>query len=150
MNGQRPPRRGEPRSGESSLPHRQIESPTLWSGFLHLGLSHSLMPSEGRLGSGLGSTRGQDSPLGKSQAIRRVSARDGASQSGPTATFKARPDGRAFLLLGPSSPRLQRRVAVSPCRRRQSVRLRPTFPFPICIRRSPPPACRAVSRRRRG
>ncbi len=24
MNGQRPPRRGEPRSGESSLPHRQI------------------------------------------------------------------------------------------------------------------------------
>ncbi|MNZ18117.1 hypothetical protein D3C78_351210 [compost metagenome] len=89
MNGQRPPRRGEPRSGESSLPHRQIESPTLWSGFLHLGLSHSLMPSEGRLGSDPGSTRGQDSPLGKSQAIHRVSARDGASQSGPTATFKA-------------------------------------------------------------
>jgi hypothetical protein len=25
MNGRRPPRRGEPRSGELSLPHRQIK-----------------------------------------------------------------------------------------------------------------------------
>ncbi len=69
--------------GFESLPHRQIESPTLWSGFLHFGLSHSLMPSEGRLGSSPGSTRGQDSPPGQPQVARRASARGGAIQSRP-------------------------------------------------------------------
>ena len=44
-----------------------------------------------------------------------------------TAKLKARPYSRAFLLLGSSSPQLERRVAVSPCRRRQSVRLMPPF-----------------------
>ncbi len=114
MNGRRPPRRGEPRSGESSLPHRQILKNRPDGRFFALGKNYQLISK--REGENPRRVRAEQlATMNGRRPPRRGEPRSGESSLPHRQMLKNRPDGR-FFAFGKNYQLMSKREGENPRR----------------------------------